>query len=72
LYSAWKGEGAMPYQDDKVIRAAINAVHAAGKRIRFWGAPDTPVCWQKLMDMHADIINTDKIDDLVDAMAKRP
>jgi hypothetical protein len=64
-YSKWKGDGVLPLKDDKLIRAMINAVHIAGKRIRFWGAPDKPAAWEKLIALKADILSTDKIDELV-------
>jgi hypothetical protein len=64
-YSKWKGEGALPQQDEKVLKSVINAVHQSGRKIRFWGAPDTPACWQKLMEFNADILSTDMIDKLL-------
>lgn len=64
-YSKWKGEGLLPSRDEKILKAIINMVHLSGKKIRFWGAPDTPACWQKLMNLGADILSTDKIDQVV-------
>jgi glycerophosphoryl diester phosphodiesterase len=63
-YSKWKGEGALPLPDERLLKAVINSVHAAGKKIRFWGAPDNAAGWQKLMALNADILCTDKIDEL--------
>ena len=63
-YSKWRGEGNLPAADKKVLRSVINAVHASGKQIRFWAAPDNPAGWQKLMELNADILSTDKIDEL--------
>jgi hypothetical protein len=67
-YSKWRGEGVLPLRDEKVIKAVINAVHLTGKKIRFWAAPDNPTGWQKMMDLNADILSTDKIDELVNAI----
>jgi len=64
-YSKWKGEGPLPLRDEKVLLSVINAVHIAGKRIRFWAAPDNPAGWQKLMSLNADILSTDKIDEII-------
>lgn len=64
-YSDWRGEGDLPIVEERRLKSVINAVHAAGKKIRFWAAPDNIKGWQKLMQLHADILSTDKIDDLV-------
>jgi alkaline phosphatase len=39
-------------------------VHASGKKIRFWNAPDNPQSWQTLMNIGVDYINTDHINEL--------
>lgn len=67
-YSKWKATDILPARDEKVLKSVINAVHIAGKPIRFWGAPDNPAAWKKLMELGADVINTDKIDELVNYM----
>ncbi|MES2267812.1 MAG: hypothetical protein V4520_13705 [Bacteroidota bacterium] len=67
-YSVWNGQGNLPTVDERRLKSVINAVHAAGKRIRFWAAPDNPASWRKLMQLHADILSTDKIDDLVNQL----
>ncbi|MDB5126205.1 hypothetical protein [Mucilaginibacter sp.] len=64
-YSKWNGKGALPEQDEKVLKSVINAVHQSGKKIRFWAAPDNPAGWQKLMELNADILSTDMIDELL-------
>lgn len=68
-YSKWQGKGALPPTDEKVLKSVINAVHASGKKIRFWAAPDNPAGWQKLMNLHADILCTDKIEALVQQLS---
>jgi len=69
-YSKWKGEGVLPIQDERLLKAVINAVHVAGKKIRFWGAPDNAAAWQKLMALNADILCTDKVTELTDFINK--
>lgn len=39
----------------------ISKVHSMGKYIRFWGSPDDPESWKKLIAEHIDILNTDHI-----------
>jgi alkaline phosphatase len=63
-YSKWRGEGTLTQVDERVLKSVINAIHASGKKVRFWAAPDNIAGWQKLMELHADILSTDKIDEL--------
>ena len=62
--SAWKGEGEMVRRDKNLLRHTIDSVHSAGKPIRFWAAPDTEVSWKLQMKLHADLIGTDKVEEL--------
>jgi alkaline phosphatase len=62
--SNWKGTGKINETDKKAVQYKIDSVHAAGKPIRFWAAPDTPASWQLQKQLHADFIGTDKIADL--------
>jgi hypothetical protein len=63
-YAKWKGKGAIPVSDDQRLKHVIDSVHALGKQIRFWDAPDTKAGWTQLIKLHADIIGTDHIDEL--------
>jgi len=63
-YSHWNGEGDLPDSDRKVLLHVIDSVHQAGKKIRFWAAPDSKNSWATQMNLGADIIGTDKIDEL--------
>lgn len=69
-YSKWRGEGTLPLVDGRVLKSVINAIHASGKKIRFWAAPDNKAGWQKLMELNADILSTDKIDELKQMLNK--
>jgi alkaline phosphatase len=62
LYSRWNGKGAIPAADAGKLSAVIAPAHALKLPVRFWGAPDTPDCWKTLMDLGADVINTDQVD----------
>ncbi len=61
----WNGEGNISRKDKKQLRHIIDSVHSAGKPIRFWAAPDTPTSWKLQKKLHADLIGTDKINELV-------
>lgn len=63
-YSAWKGIGPIPEHEATALQTLINAVHALGKPIRFWDAPDNAAGWTELIKLHADVIGTDNIDAL--------
>ncbi|WP_316765529.1 phosphatidylinositol-specific phospholipase C/glycerophosphodiester phosphodiesterase family protein [Pedobacter frigiditerrae] len=60
-YSKWKGIGEIPAEDKAKLKKIIEQAHKLNKAMRFWGAPDTQDCWRQLIDLGADIINTDKI-----------
>ena len=68
--SEWKGEDNINRKDKKRLRNTIDSVHAAGKPIRFWAAPDTKNSWKLQMKLHADLIGTDKIDELANFLNK--
>jgi alkaline phosphatase len=50
----------------------IEAVHAKGKKIRFWQTPDNQTAWETLITMRADFINTDSPNRLKKFLACRP
>lgn len=58
-YSSWKGRGALSEKDRRRINETIEAVHALGKPLRFWGSPDNPETWRLFAEMGIDYINTD-------------
>jgi alkaline phosphatase len=63
-FSSWKGEGKKIKEEMFRIKSTVDSVHKAGKRIRFWGAPDNPQAWKLLMKLKVDLIGTDKIGEL--------
>lgn len=63
-FSAWKGVGPLDPTEQKKIKFTIDSVHHAGKTIRFWAAPDTEASWSKQMELGADLIGTDLVDEL--------
>lgn len=42
----------------------VAKTHAAGKRLRLWGAPDGPVTWAELQAAKVDLLNTDHLAEL--------
>jgi alkaline phosphatase len=69
--SEWQGEGSLPKNDKKILQHVIDSVHHAGKKIRFWSAPDNEVSWKTQMKLGVDLIGTDKIDELANFLNKR-
>jgi alkaline phosphatase len=66
----WKGENRLNQKDKKAVKHIIDSVHAAGKPIRFWAAPDTKTSWKWQKKLRADLIGTDKIIELGNFLGK--
>ncbi len=58
---AWRGSGPLPARDEEVLARIVAEAHAAGRRVRFWDAPDDEAGWRVLRDAHVDVINTDHL-----------
>ncbi len=63
-FTKWNGKGLIPADERSKIQEAVERVHAAGKKIRFWASPDIINAWHVFMDMQIDYINTDRIEAL--------
>ncbi|MES2376258.1 MAG: hypothetical protein V4553_06760 [Bacteroidota bacterium] len=71
-WSKWKGFGTIPEADRKRLQKTVDSVHTnTGKLVRFWGAPDTPEAWETQINFGADIIGTDKIEQLAAYLEKK-
>jgi len=71
-YSTWDGNGNLSRDDKKRIKYTIDSVHTyTGKPVRFWGAPDIDKSWSAQIDLGADIIGTDHIEQLQEYLQKR-
>jgi alkaline phosphatase len=65
-YTKWNGVDSISVSDSEKIIAAVQKAHSMNKPIRFWGAPDNPKVWKKMMDWKLDYINTDQIGEITD------
>lgn len=68
--SLWNGKKSLPQKDEELLKHTIDSVHNAGKKIRFWAAPDNENSWMAQMKLGVDLIGTDKIDKLADFLKK--
>ncbi len=59
---AWRGLGALPENERLKIKGIVAKAHNQGRRVRFWGAPDTPAFWRELLENDVDLINTDDLE----------
>jgi glycerophosphoryl diester phosphodiesterase len=67
-YFAWNGSGPQPAAERAKLQALVREVHAQGRRLRFWGTPETPpareAVWQQLRAAGVDYINSDDLSGL--------
>jgi alkaline phosphatase len=61
-YSKWNGKGSMISRERDRVVEAIARVHALGKPVRFWGAPDGITAWNTFYALGVDYINTDHLE----------
>jgi len=59
--SHWNGIGAAPPDLSREVARLTGLAHQQGRRIRFWGSPDTEAAWTLLHDAGVDLINTDDL-----------
>ena len=60
-YFKWYGKGEMPQVEEEKLKVLIAKAHNAGRKVRFWGCPNSAVVWKKLLDEGADWINVDDL-----------
>jgi hypothetical protein len=66
----WTGQGEMPEKERRDLKDLVDRVHAQGRRIRFWAIPDSPAGWKELRAAGVDLINTDKLEELREFLAR--
>jgi alkaline phosphatase len=59
-YTSQKGQKSMDNATFDRMKAAVDSIHAQGKKVRFWATPDKKSVWKALAKMGVDFINTDK------------
>lgn len=57
----WDGEGEISGGDRDALRCIVDAAHGQGRRVRFYGAPDTASFWRLAEEMKIDFISTDRL-----------
>ncbi len=57
----WNTLGSMPANERTALHQLVERVHAHGRTLRLWGAPDNPACWTELLNAGVDFINTDNL-----------
>ena len=57
----WRGRGTFPRHEEEMLRRIVDEAHAAGRRVRFWNAPDGEAGWRVLLDADVDLISTDNL-----------
>ncbi|MGI8905298.1 MAG: phosphatidylinositol-specific phospholipase C/glycerophosphodiester phosphodiesterase family protein [Candidatus Sumerlaeaceae bacterium] len=57
----WQGTGPMPTLEQQELQRIVEQVHAQGRALRFWGAPDNPAMWRELTNAGIDHLNTDDL-----------
>ncbi|MCG8311544.1 MAG: phosphatidylinositol-specific phospholipase C/glycerophosphodiester phosphodiesterase family protein [Cytophagales bacterium] len=60
-YFRWHGNDKMPGAEEEKLRDLIRKAHSAGRKVRFWGCPNRPEVWEKLLDEGVDWINVDDL-----------
>jgi hypothetical protein len=66
----WLGGGEMPAAERERLRALVEQVHGQGRRLRFWGAPDSRTVWKEQLDAGVDVLNADDLDGLRDFLIR--
>jgi alkaline phosphatase len=67
----WNGRENLPSQDSIQLKKLIDSVHAVGKPIRFWAAPDNERSWKTQMNLKIDLIGTDKTNEMANFLRQQ-
>jgi len=67
----WRGVGEFPQEEKETLKELVAKAHKAGRRIRFWSAPDDAAGWSELLAAEVDLVNTDHLGELRDFLLKR-
>ena len=70
-WSGWNGKSTPSANDLLQVRNLAKGVHAEGKKLRLWAAPDNEISWTALLEAGVDFINTDRLAELNYFLSKR-
>ncbi len=65
-FFAWRGVGEFSSEERVKLETLVKRAHEQGRRLRFWGCPDTPAMWQALDAAGVDLIGADALAGLAD------
>lgn len=68
----WNGEGAMPASMRAKMKAQIDGAHGLGRKVRYYGAPDTRAYWNEARALGVDFLGTDDLVGLAKEMGTAP
>jgi hypothetical protein len=68
----WRGEGRLSEAERDKLSGIVTKAHQQGRRIRFWGVPDTPEGWEAMQAAGVDLINTDDLTGLGGFLRRAP
>ena len=68
----WKARAPIPAEEDAKLADMVTKAHAAGRLIRFYGAPDNPRFWECSRTHGVDLVNTDKLKEFAQWCAEHP
>jgi hypothetical protein len=67
----WDGKKELPEPARQRVRAFADSLHTAGKQLRFWATPDTPLAYETLLDLGVDFVGTDDLKGLATFLRQR-
>jgi alkaline phosphatase len=70
-FTEWNGKGLIVKAERDAMQRWIDSVHMYGKKARFWGTADNVNTWKTQMNMGADYIGTDLLEDLSTFLSNR-
>ncbi|GAC1343302.1 MAG: phosphatidylinositol-specific phospholipase C/glycerophosphodiester phosphodiesterase family protein [Myxococcales bacterium] len=68
----WDGSGPMPDGERNRLRALVAAVHRAGRKVRFYAAPDTEPLWEESLGAGVDLVGTEKLQRIRSFLTRTP
>lgn len=70
-YLRWYGEEEIQPAEYEKLTRLVQDIHAKGRQVRFWSAPDHERSWALLLKAGVDLINTDKLPELNAFLSKQ-